>query len=107
MPPRPDETTDAQRALMDRARQRAEARRQPLKRSLLPRLLGLGGAGLAALIVLLAFDQFLTALQRFFDTPVKQTTPAPAPSGSVPVFVVEEPPATAPVAEPAPDNRER
>jgi hypothetical protein len=105
------EPSDAQFALMERARQRAGSDPEPRRRALAPRVLGLVLAMLVALVVGVSFDRFLTALQRYIM--VQTTEPSPSavssPPDEMPVFVVvDEPPVperadTAQPAEQAPE----
>ncbi len=95
MPETPDEMEDApvdiQRTLMDRARRLAERQDDRLERPLLPRLVGFALALAVVVIVLFAFDRFLTAMQHYLDLPV--VDPEAAPTESIPAYVVPLDPA--------------
>jgi hypothetical protein len=90
MPETPDQMEDApvdvQRTLMDRARRLAERQDDRLERPLLPRLVGFALALAVVVVVLFAFDRFLTAMQHYLDLPVAE--PERAPAESIPAYVV-------------------
>lgn len=90
MPETPDQTEDApvdvQRTLMDRARRLAERQGDRLERPLLPRLVGFALALAVVVVVLFAFDRFLSAMQHYLDLPVAD--PERAPAESIPAYVV-------------------
>jgi hypothetical protein len=98
MPAAPQEPSELQRALIERARARHLSPPKVLKRQWLPRLLSLAIAAAAALMLFLLFDRFLGALQRYLeitgDGPgeAAEAVSAPAPGDPMPVFVIEAPP---------------
>lgn len=109
MSPTPEQPTDVNRVLMDRALRHAERDGLPSDRPLLPRLAGFLLAIVVMLVVLLAFDRFLASMQRFLALPIvdpepSSSTAAPTPApDSVPAYVVPVEPEPAPEAgTPAP-----
>jgi hypothetical protein len=86
-----DAPVDVQRTLMDRARRQAERHLERPERPLLPRLVGLALALAVVVVVLLAFDRFLGAMQRFMGLPVGD--PGAAPAETIPAYVVPLEPA--------------
>ena len=101
MAPTPQEPTNVQRVLMDRARRMAERDLVREKRPLLPRLVALGLAVLVVVIVLFAFDRFLASMQRFLGLPV--TDPEPSVTEPLPAYAVPEEAPAADAASSAPD----
>ena len=101
MAPTPQEPTDVQRVLMDRARRMAERDLVREKRPLLPRLVALGLAVLVVVIVLFAFDRFLASMQRFLGLPV--TDPEPSVTEPLPAYAVPEEAPVADTSNSAPD----
>ena len=106
MAPTPQEPTDVQRVLMDRARRMAERDLVRETRPLLPRLVALGLAVMVVVIVLFAFDRFLASMQRFLGLPVAD--PEPSVTEPLPAYAVPEEapaadsPSSAPDAAPQP-----
>jgi hypothetical protein len=91
MPETPDPAPDVQRALMDRARRSAERDNERTRRPILPRLVSIVLALLVVVLVLFAFDRFLSSMQRFLALPVVD----PEPAATEPA--VTEPPVTDPM----------
>jgi hypothetical protein len=94
VPDRPEAPVDVERVLMDRARRQAARQDERLPRPVLPRVIGFALAVLVVVVLLFAFDRFLSIMQRYLDLPV--TDPAPAATEPMPAYVVPDEPAAAP-----------
>jgi uncharacterized protein YggT (Ycf19 family) len=93
----PEQPSDIQRVLMDRARRLAEQDLVKPERPLAPRLVGIALALLVVVVVLFVFDRFLASMQRFMELPVAD--PEPSVTEPLPAYVVpaeQEPAAAAP-----------
>lgn len=93
-----NQPSELQQALMERARLRQLATAQPARRpSVLPRAVCFGIAFCIVLAVFFGFDRFLSAMQHYIEWSVTEPVPASAPSGTLPVYVVEHPQPADPV----------
>lgn len=95
---------------MERARAQAERDREPKARRWLQHAIALAAALVLVGIVMLGFDAFLTAMQKYMEADV--VDPAPAPTAPMPAYVVPgavnppppEDPGPRPSQAPAPDT---
>ena len=96
----PDDKAAVERALMDQFRDRAlrEPEKQP--RQPLQRLVALALSLALVTVMLLGFDTFLTAVQKFME--VEVVDPAPAATDPMPAFVVTPEVSPQPQADPDP-----
>jgi hypothetical protein len=100
MPQPSDDKAAAERALMDRFRDRAAREPEQPSLSTLPRLLALALSLALVAAMLLGFNTFLTAVQKFMD--VEVVDPAPAATDPMPAFVVTPDVSRQPQADPDP-----
>jgi hypothetical protein len=85
MPDARDERTSVERALMDHAR--AQATREHEKpRRLVQHSIALAAAVVLVVVIMLGFNAFLTAMQKFMEVRIEE--PAPAATEPMPAFVV-------------------
>ncbi|MFO1394330.1 MAG: hypothetical protein U1F09_11270 [Steroidobacteraceae bacterium] len=94
-----DQRAAVERLLMDRARAQA-GREDDWPRDWLRHGLALLAALALVGVVVLGFDRFLTAMQKFMETPV--TDPAPASPEPVQAYAVEGDVSPPPQADPGP-----
>ena len=93
----PDGRVPVHRVLMDRARAQAERAREPGPRRWLQHALALAAALALVTFIMLGFDAFLTAMQKYMEAEV--TDPAPPPTEPVPAYVVTQPVSPPPTAD--------
>jgi hypothetical protein len=96
----PDDKAAVERALMDRFRDRALREPEQQPRHTLQRLAALAFSLALVAVMLLGFDTFLTAVQRFME--VEVVDPAPAATDPMPAFVVTPDVSPQPQADPDP-----
>jgi len=96
----PDDKAAVERALMDRFRDRALREPEKAPPATLPRLLALAASLALVAAMLLGFDTFLTAVQKFMD--IEVVDPAPAATDPMPAFVVTPDVSPQPQADPDP-----
>jgi hypothetical protein len=96
----PDDKAAVERALMDRFRDRASREPEQPPPPTLPRLIAFALSLALVAAMLLGFDTFLTAVQRFMD--VKVVDPVPAATDPMPAFVVTPDVSPQPPADPDP-----
>jgi hypothetical protein len=95
-----DDKAAAERALMDQFRDRASRAPEQPPRSTVPRLVALALSLALVAAMLLGFNTFLTAVQKFMD--VEVVDPAPAATDPMPAFVVTPDVSPQPQADPDP-----
>jgi hypothetical protein len=86
-----DQRDAAERALMDRFRDRANQVPEKPPRRLLQHAMALLLSGVIVFLVLFGFDRFLTSVQKFMEIEIEDSAPAaaaPAPTDPIPAFVV-------------------
>lgn len=66
----------------------AERDREPAARRWLQHAIALAAALVLVGIVMLGFDAFLTAMQKYMEAEVVEPTPAPPPTAPMPAYVV-------------------
>jgi hypothetical protein len=96
----PDDKAAVERALMDQFRDRALRVPEKPPRATLPRLLALAASLALVAAMLLGFDTFLTAVQKFME--IEVVDPAPAATDPMPAFVVTPDVSPPPQADPDP-----
>ena len=82
----PDDKAAVERALMNQFRDRASREPERPPRATLPRLFALAASLALVAAMLLGFNTFLTAVQKFMD--IEVVDPAPAATDPMPAFVV-------------------
>ena len=95
-----DEKAAVERALMDQFRERALRVPEKPPAQALHRLIALAVSLALAAAMLLGFDTFLTAVQKFME--VEVVDPAPAATDPMPAFVVTPEVSPQPQADPDP-----
>jgi len=98
MPQPRDEKVAVERALMDQFRERALRVPEKPPGQALQRLIALAVSLALAAAMLLGFDTFLTAVQKFMD--VEVVDPVPAATDPMPAFVVTRDVSPQPQADP-------
>ena len=96
----PDDKAAVERALMDQFRDRALREPEKPPRQPLPRLIALALSLALVAVMLLGFDTFLTAVQKFME--IEVVDPAPAATDPMPAFVVTPEVSPQPQADPDP-----
>ena len=96
----PDDKAAVERALMDQFRDRALREPEKPPRQPLQRLIALALSLALVAVMLLGFDTFLTAVQKFME--VEVVDPAPAATDPMPAFVVSPDVSPHPQADPDP-----
>ena len=96
----PDDKAAVERALMDQFRDRALREPEKSPRQPLQRLIALALSLALVAVMLLGFDTFLTAVQKFMD--IEVVDPAPAATDPMPAFVVTPDVSPQPQADPDP-----
>jgi hypothetical protein len=96
----PDDKAAVERALMNQFRDRASREPERPPRATLPRLFALAASLALVAAMLLGFNTFLTAVQKFMD--VEVVDPVPAATDPMPAFVVTPDVSPQPQADPDP-----